>query len=1025
MIYELQNGPVSYDENRLSNLIFNPLNTSFNETIDQFTIGSGLDPDFNYYSGAHNCDYYTEDGFSAKLRSQGISNSLSFLHLNIRSLQRNFDNFSNLLLKININFTFIGLSETWLKDSETLMDIPGYRFIHNPRHNRTGGGVGLYFSDHLNFKLRSDLCYDDIECAESLFIEVLKPKGKNIVIGVVYRPPASDLNAFVQNTDTLITKIARENKICYLMGDFNINLLNYKNHELTNEFLDIMYSNMFFPLITRPTRITSFNATLIDNIFTNDLDNCLFSGLIFTDISDHLPVFSLLYIQDEFNKANENSYAVYREYNNENLQKFRIELANVNWMTFCGSTDPNNSYNEFLREYSRVFNSCFPLKKKTKKVDQLCKSWMTKGLLKSIKKKNNLYRKYLRKPTCENNTIYKNYKNKLNHSIRIAKRLYFENKLRNSTSNIKQTWQILNEVTNRKKSRNNFPSMFSCDNQDFSDPTAIANRFCEYFTNIGFNLAKEIPNSSRTACSYLNGNFLNSLFLNSVSKEEIVEIVNSFRSGAAPGYDNIPIKIVKNSIDLISEPLCELLNSSIISGIVPDQMKIARIVPIFKTGDNFLFSNYRPVSVLPVFSKVMEKVVYNRLLKYINDNNILFKNQYGFRKNYSTSHALINLYDKISSGIDANKHNIGIFLDLSKAFDTVDHEILISKLEHYGIRGVVLEWFRSYLSHRLQYVEYNGVSSLYKEVRCGVPQGSILGPLLFLIYINDISEVTEHGDFLLFADDTNLFYSHDNISSLTNIINSELRLLSDWFRANKLSINIPKSNYVIFKTRQKKQTFDLTLQINQITITRVNEVCFLGVILDENLTWKAHIAHVARKISKSIGIIYRSSFYLFKSALRMLYFALVYPYLQYCITVWGSTYASNTKRLVVLQKRVVRIVDKQGFGVHTTPIFCKYKLLKFEDIYFFELGKLIFKYQHECLPRCFENSFLEVNKIHNYATRKADTLYVPYCRTNIRLFSVNYQGPKFYNTLPSDICNSSCIYKFQDKLKRFFFSFYI
>ena len=336
MIYELQNGPVSYDENRLSNLIFNPLNTSFNETIDQFTIGSGLDPDFNYYSGAHNCDYYTEDGFSAKLRSQGISNSLSFLHLNIRSLQRNFDNFSNLLLKININFTFIGLSETWLKD-------------------------------------------------------------------------------------------------------------------------------------------------------------------------------------------------------------------------------------------------------------QLCKSWMTKGLLKSIKKKNNLYRKYLRKPTCENNTIYKNYKNKLNHSIRIAKRLYFENKLRNSTSNIKQTWQILNEVTNRKKSRNNFPSMFSCDNQDFSDPTAIANRFCEYFTNIGFNLAKEIPNSSRTACSYLNGNFLNSLFLNSVSKEEIVEIVNSFRSGAAPGYDNIPIKIVKNSIDLISEPLCELMNSSIISGIVPDQMKIARIVPIFKLVIIFCF----------------------------------------------------------------------------------------------------------------------------------------------------------------------------------------------------------------------------------------------------------------------------------------------------------------------------------------------------------------------------------------------------------------------------------------------------
>ena len=284
--------------------------------------------------------------------------------------------------------------------------------------------------------------------------------------------------------------------------------------------------------------------------------------------------------------------------------------------------------------------------------------------------------------------------------------------------------------------------------------------------------------------------------------------------------------------------------------------------------------------------------------------------------------------NKISAGFDANKHTVGIFLDLSKAFDTVDHAILISKLDHYGIRGLPLVWIQNYLSNKFQYVEYNGFCSQSNKIKCSVPQGSILGPLLFLLYINDLCNTTEIGELILFADDTNLFYSHGNVSSLMSLINSELSMLNGWFQANKLSVNISKTNYIIFKARQRKKIFDFNLKINNKEINRVNEVCFLGVILDENLSWKAHISHVAHKVSKSIGIIYRSSFYLFKSALRMLYYALVYPYLQYCITVWGSTYPTNLNRLVILQKRVIRIIDKQDFGVHTSSIFNELKIFK-------------------------------------------------------------------------------------------------
>ena len=641
------------------------------------------------------------------------------------------------------------------------------------------------------------------------------------------------------------------------MGDFNLNLLNCHNHKLTNEFLDTLYSNMFFPLITRPTRITSYNATLIDNIFTNDLDNCSFSGLFFTDISDHLPIFCLPITQDQINNVDDSTYVVSHDMHNDGVLKFCDKLRSTNWTDTYTSNDPIKTYNSFTKRFTAMFETCFPMRKQEVRLSKFSKPWMSNGLLASIKTKNKLYKKYLKKSSHANKKLYTDFKNKLNHSIRIAKRLYFETKLKNATSDIKRTWQIQNEVINRKKCKSKLPSVFYSNNQYISDPIEVANRFCDYFTNIGPNLAKQIPISVTTISSYLRGNFPNSLFFHSVSELEVIEIVKSLHSSSASGHDKIPVWIVKNTIDLISEPICSFVNFSIETGIVPSQLKIAGIIPIYKSGVNNLFSNYRPISVLPVFSKVLEKAVYNRLMNYIDINHILFSNQYGFRKNHSTSLALISLYDKISAAFDANKHTVGIFLDLSKAFDTVDHTILISKLEHYGILGLPLEWIHNYLSNRFQYVEYNGFCSLSNRIKCGVPQGLILGPLLLLLYINDIYHATDLGEFILFADDTNLFYSHDNASSLTNLINSELSMLSEWFQANKLSVNISKTNYIIFKPRQKKQIFDLNLKINNKEINRVNEVCFLGVILDENLSWKAHISHIAHKISKSIGIIYR------------------------------------------------------------------------------------------------------------------------------------------------------------------------
>ena len=813
-----------------------------------------------------------------------------------------------------------------------------------------------------------------------------------------------------------MAKLSSENKVCYVMADWNLDLMKHHCHDLTGQFLDTMFSRSFVPLITRPTRITSNTATLIDNIFTNDIDNCAVSGLFVTDISDHLPIFCLS--SKSQSSQTMNKYITFRDKSAKHMQDFKSALENTNW----GLSDINDSdemYNSFLNKYVSIYNACFPLKRVKARKCVIEKPWLTRSLLKSIKRKNILYKQSLQKPSTDRELKYKKYKNKLTQSLRLAKRLYYETKLEECKSNMKSTWRILNEVINRKKMNTSKSVTFSQNNQNISDPLEIANNFCEYFTNIGPNLASRIPNSTRSFQSYLHGNFSNSLFLYPSTEHEIFEICSGFRSGTAAGLDNVTMNVIKETASLICSPLVHIFNLSLSSGSVPDQMKCARVIPLFKSGLTSLFTNYRPVSVLPAFSKILEKLVYNRLIKYLEKYDILSSNQYGFRKNHSTFHALVHLYDKISAAIDSKQIVLGLFIDLSKAFDTVNHEILLRKLEFYGIRGLALEWFRSYLSGRLQQVQYNGQTSLPKVIRCGVPQGSILGPLLFLIYINDLCQVSNILDMILFADDTNIFYSHKDPNFLNTVVNTELDKLSSWFQANRLSINVKKSNFVIFKSAQNRQNLDFSFFIDNNQIDRVEEVVFLGVILDQSLNWKSHIHNVARKISKSLGIIYKASFCLNEASLRTLYFSLVYPYLCYCVGVWGSTYPSNLKRVVTVQKRAIRIISKSKFDAHTDPLFKELKMLKLDSIIKFHICKLMFLYKHGLLPESFDNMFPLNNEIHSYNTKSRSCFSLPYCRTNIGKFSIRFQGPKLFNSVNEDIRNSSSVSLFSSRLKSF------
>lgn len=869
------------------------------------------------------------------------------LHLNTQSIANKIDELSLLLTEHNVNVVCV--SEHWLcKDSIEAVKLLDYLLVSYFCRDKPRGGVAIFANPMAKYRAIDLNKFSISVHAEFCGTEIL---NSHTVLVALYRSSSGgDISVFNNQLSDLIHYLFYKYKRIILMGDLNVELT--KDSESVKTLLNILATYGLTHKIYVPTRISSSSSSCIDNIITNLDDNIIEVGNFDPDISDHHAQF--ISICDHQQNINNDSCIKQRIITRGGLDTFYNMMSELSWRDLeIERLDSQDMASAMVDILSRNIDTCFPYRASNRERKQGI-NWFNKSLRSTRNNVRVLKSKALSSNVALDWMNYKAARRDYRRSIKEAKRGAYSEAISNSSNKMKTCWNIIN--SERVHKSNSVTPLVNC--EDF-------NRF---FIDVSNDIINSIQYSNIDHTVYMNKMYKpsSSFFISAILEEDIKSAILKLKDSPALDYYSCNSKLIKTVMYHITYPLSILFNKCVQEGCWPDVFKVSKIVPIHKKGDTSVADNYRPVAIVPVLSKVFEIIIKEKLTYYLESKQLLSNSQYGFRKHRSTITAIANMIDIVVEGLDQGHNSEAVMCDLSKAFDSVSPQILLYKLEYYGIRLKELDLFASYLTERRQYVSCGGNDSTLQRVVNGVPQGSVLGPLLFLIYINDLpSAIDTHCT--LFADDTTILTKADPTLAAANFNKA-----NGWFSANKLKLNETKTQTINFSS--------------DMWAVKSSPVKVLGIVLDTHLQWKPHIDLVCSKLASQIFVLRQLKNCLHYTALKSVYYSIINSHLSYGVLFWGS--ASTADRVFRMQKMAIRVLANVCTRTSCRPLFKQLQILPLPCLYLLET--LTFIHRNLSDHRTFTEN-------HNYGTRNADDLII--MRSRIEMSKKNKVDVKIYNAL--------------------------
>ena len=984
------------------------------------------------------CEYIETNNINNEFMNHtGKPGSLNIFHCNLRSANKNLKRVEELFSKCTRMPDVIGISETKHKNVTDALTLGGYKFEGCPTQTEAGG-VGIYIHDDFSYEIRNDLSLKTDYC-EDKWIQMnlreaksaqnnSKTKGKKLVIGIIYRHPEYSYENFCDQLCDTIEKLNQNRTDFVIMGDMNVNLLKYNVANNVTNYLQSIRSAGCQSFIDIPTRVcVKTNRTEIsclDHLYSNVLPNLVKTHIIRSGISDHYATLAKVDCEINIKPENYNIMKRKTKLTAEQIVNFNtdLQIALSNGDAHYDVACPNASTAHLIKTYHALTDKYMPLRKLSRKERKFHqKPWYTKGIKISVITRDKLHRKSLRTKRITDVKKYKKYRNLLSRIIKISKDFYDAEIIEKYEDDKRRVWQQINKMTNRKSHKKiSVDLLIDAKGNELRDKKEIANNLNDHFNTIGSKMASKFENSARKdPLRHITRSPLCTMYFLFATNDEISKLISEIEAKKATGPDGISAYLVKISLEVLAPKLTMIFNKCIKESTFPNLLKIAEIIPLHKGGEKTNSTNYRPISLLPIFGKLFEKVIANRITKFFDKNNVITPHQYGFRRNHSTELAVTEIHNKLLRNMDEGKHTCTIFLDLAKAFDSVDHKILLGKLEKYGIRGGTLKLLESYLSGRQHYVKLDNTKSSSRLLEIGVPQGSVLGPLLFLVFINDLPNCC-NLDVTLFADDTSLSLASKNLSLLKKQMNKELKNVYNWLVDNKLTLNISKSKYMIISKTKKIFESDFQIKLNGKKLERCSEYKYLGVYIDEKINWKKHVQYICDKLSKVCGYFAKLRYCAGPKTIKMIYNALVFSHLKYCNIAWGSASPTILTPLTTLLNRIVKTIAFAPFqATNVVELFERLEIHNINQINTLEIGKFMFKYKNDMLPERFEGYFQLSGTTHDHNLRSVANKKFTQPKVNglYGLKMIHNTGAKLWNDLPIEIKNQKTIKAFTNLFK--------